>query len=783
MSEPSKEAARLRFLLTSLGIILIFILTLVVVLAAYPVYLAPPPTLTPTRTLRPSITPSITLSPTPSLSPTLTRTRRPTFTPTITLTPTRTLTPTLSPTPPGPPTLTPARPVVGSSNYQLWPWTAERAGQVIDLIKDYPNTLTRQSRGEDDANYYAAFYYATVAQSEALLRFPDAPQAAQWRWGLAYSLALVGNPGAGAAYADLLVTALNRDETDLKGLSAWFQRQEPRFELLTTSLGSSPGYLGNILVQVDGPGSAFLLLRESSSGYRIDVLASLFDFVNQPSYRSFVGDVNGDEFPEVAFFPSSPLAEKDLIQPRVFDVREDTAQELPFFPLDEKLIVGMDYDNQWAVIKNQEGEPVLQFKARLFPACPLDIERIYTWDGAWLVLAETNYTLHPNLATLGFCELVVDHAAAVWGPSIAAQFVEQTLPDWPSQTQADGKPFAADAKDEWRYRLGIYQALTGDGEAAKQGMQEIVTSPATPNSQWVKPANDFLSAYRSDADLYRACVSAQFCDPRQALADLIASLPPDASSSVLAKLGELGMAVRSSGYFDFDGDDVKETWFTVRHKAGERLEFWFLVANPERIFAFYVDSIDSNVPRLSYYQEEPLPPIVLLENTLTFQLQRLPGALQPYLSYPQLPRLYPDRFRLALVAAKEALFSGADPEEVQEQLLDIQESPGLLCRAFFTCDEYYYLLGLASELAGDESTGIESYLQVWWDSSKSPFTSMVRLRLKGQAVLPSATPTPTNTGTLLPTSTPTITGTPPTSTPSVETSTPTLTPTVTNPYP
>jgi hypothetical protein len=87
------------------------------------------------------------------------------------------------------------------------------------------------------------------------------------------------------------------------------------------------------------------------------------------------------------------------------------------------------------------------------------------------------------------------------------------------------------------------------------------------------------------------------------------------------------------------------------------------------------------------------------------------------------------------------------------------------------------MLGLASELAGDQASALDAYLSLWRDYSKSPFTTMARLKIGGATIPPS--PTPTLTSTLaLPTITPTATGTPPTGA-----ATPTRTPTTGGPYP
>ena len=84
MSDQPKNVAQNRLILTSLGVLIIFILGLLVVVSAYPVLLAPAIPDLPKYTSTPSITPTVTWTPTITLTPTITKTRRPTLTPTIT---------------------------------------------------------------------------------------------------------------------------------------------------------------------------------------------------------------------------------------------------------------------------------------------------------------------------------------------------------------------------------------------------------------------------------------------------------------------------------------------------------------------------------------------------------------------------------------------------------------------------------------------------------------------------------------------------------------------------
>jgi hypothetical protein len=775
MSEQPKNPAQNRLILTSIGILLIFILGLIVVITAYPALLRPaiPEFLRYTNT--PTNTSTATQTPTITLTPTVTNTRLPTQTPTITQTPTKTLTPTLTPTPPGPATLTPALPLASTNLYRMGSWSSDQADYLVSLIEDYPNTLPQPTPGVLDKSYFQGFRFAKLALEEALLRFPDAVEATRWHWLLAYTLARLGDAQAGEQFGDLIAQGLNSGEAKIEALPEWFAEKEPRLALTVKELTRPPDSLGSWLVQLGGAGGVTFWLQETSSGYQPHVLTESFNFLNPQDYSSLSADLTGDGNDEVVIYPRLSQNGRSLDAPQVFSLAESGSVQLAFDPTLYPLDIGTEFENNWTVQKNADNGYDLVFNASVFPACPVDIRLAYRWDGEKISAADSSYELKPNPQTLPYCRFVIEHAASAWEPGVTASLMEQLLPDWPPAKNEEGKAYKADTRDEWRYRLGLYNALAGDQEKARGYFQDVVSSPAVTDSKWVAEAGRFLDAYRTPADLYKACAQAEGCDARRALKMLIESIPADEYSTALTRLWEAGVTQRTTGYFDFDGDDVKESWFTVRHHPGEKLEFWILMPYKDGIKAIFVDSLESNRPVLSYYDEEEYPPTVLIDDSIAFRIERMPGRLTPYLSRPILPQLYPDRFQIAVDAARTALLSGGDPELVYQELLAIEKSPGLLCRARWRCDEYYYLVGLAAELAKNPNDAIAAYLDLWRNYTRSPFTTMARLKLIWTGVTPTAaitkTPTITPIGTITPwTTTPMASGTP---------STPTITPTPT----
>ena len=766
MSGPTDETKRVQFLLTNLVILTIVILGLVTFVAIYPRLFG-------TRRA-PNATASVALLPatetaTITLTPTVTRTPRPTLTPSITPTASETLTPSITPTPPGPPTLTPARPVPGDP-YKLVDWDAEQADNASALMNDYPNTLLITGTGglSDDA-YYDSFFYATVAEREALLRFNDAPQQPRWTWSLAYNLARTGDPLAGQAYADLITKALNQGEIEPDELVDWFQENEPRLELRLTPLKPPTGFTGSYLLEVRGPGSAFMRLLETPGAYQTLVLTSGFDFPNAPAAGTVVSDLTGDGFDELAIAYDPPYT-LTLENPLVFSLGEVITPTLDFRPSDDPFKVGIEFSNTWTAANNEKGSNDLVFESRFFPACPVTVRREYSWDGNHFTFVQAEYDVNPQPMTFSLCRYLVDHAASQWGPQAAIQIMEPLLGDWPPETDENGDPYPADAKDEWRYRLGVYHALLGEIEAAGEYFSGIVEQPTVPDSRFIEPAQAFLDAYQQPEDIYKACLPSAFCSPTQAMDYLLNQYPLPAGQDPVKFLTDNGMVLRAQGFFDFDLDGQGERWITLRHRPLEKLEFWILAPEKDGVKGLVWGNLDTNAPNLSYLDDEQIPPIVLSNGTDPFMLLRDSDTAEPYLFYPELPKFYPNRFQNRVDELGNQLLSGEDPEEIRDELLDVIEELGLPCKVTWTCDSYYYYLGLAYELAGNDRLATETYKLLWDNYSKSPFTTLARLKLTPTILPPTATPTITPTPTLTPTPTATPTSTP--------TPTPTLTPTL-----
>lgn len=457
-----------------------------------------------------------------------------------------------------------------------------------------------------------------------------------------------------------------------------------------------------------------------------------------------MGDLTGDGNDEAVIYYSQDPVDTFLRTPVVLSLVSSQPVELPFVP-DEPLDLGTEFSGTWQQAQGTGGDNLLQFNARILPACPVDITRIYSWNGEAFELVSTRFQLAPEPSIVEYCEITVEHAARLWGHEYSAEFMETLLPYWPPERMVDGRLYRPEARDEWLYRLGVSQALAGNVEKARSYLREIIDTPSQPGSAWIQHAQDFLDLYRSDDDLYSACTQSIECDARAALKFITAKIPLERYSRAHIDLRAYGVVLRSSGLFDFDRDGEQERWFVVRHRESQKLELWVLGRNNDRIDALFVDEAETASPSFRYSDQQVEPPIVQLELGRGFKLEHVPGSGEPFISRHTV-EFAPTTFtRDALEAAIEDLFSGEDPAEVLAVLENLGESERFNCLNFRICDRYYYVLGLAYELNNREREAIDTYVKLWWENRDSPFTTMARLKLES---IIRVTPAPTpRTGT------------------------------------
>ncbi|MFN2174726.1 MAG: hypothetical protein ACK2U3_02075 [Anaerolineales bacterium] len=771
------DTKRKQYLLAILIILVVIVMGLVFVIGSYPYFLAPEPTKTGTitNTIRATQTATNTTTITPTA--TVTKTSRPTFSPTFTLTPSITSTPAPSATPTGLPTLTPALPLGNNLVYTLSGWKPENADYLIKLMEGYPDTLPESERGEDNADYYGSFEYTLIALSDALFRFPGSVFVEDWNWHYAFNLARIGDTEAGESYAKIIRDGLNTDSVTVQKLKSWFKASEPRLDISLVKIDPIPGVLNSYIAEIRGGGGAYIWLLETEEGFKTIVLETIFDFTKQPQVIWILEDLNNNlqDGKEIVIYSSNKPGDYAIQPPEVLNISRPVPGELQFIPEKDLFNIGMDFVNHWSVSKTAADQNQLLFQTRVYPVCPVTIKRSYLWNGTFFDNTTEDYRVEPLPGALFFCEYILDHAERIWGPQAAVKIMETILPAWPPQVDADKKPYPLDALDGLLYRLALNHALAGNSKEAKDYLSQLINNPSIPNSRWVEPARQFLNSYKLPDDIYNACISTPECIPSYALEYLVENIPSEKLDNPVQTLLDLGVNITSSGYFDFEGDNQEERWITVKHRPTTQLEYWILADSQSGKKAIRVGAVDANPPITELLDEgfvsedyDHLKNVVFVDKKYAFIMKRIPDRWEPYIEFIPLRAEYPSHFQNGMDIAEEYLFEKNDPLQARIELLNLEDWPGLHCEVTWSCDRYYYMLGLASELSGYERESIDVYLKLWRLYPESPFTTMARVKLAGPGMQPSPIPavaltaTPTASSSIIPTGTasPTVSSTP-----------------------
>jgi hypothetical protein len=83
----------------------------------------------------------------------------------------------------------------------------------------------------------------------------------------------------------------------------------------------------------------------------------------------------------MVIYRTTPPDSLELLLPTVFTLASSPLEELAFNPGTAPFFIGMDYTVEWYPSPGEQGGFDLSVKDTLFPACPLELDRTYDWDG------------------------------------------------------------------------------------------------------------------------------------------------------------------------------------------------------------------------------------------------------------------------------------------------------------------------------------------------------------------------------------------------------------------
>ena len=725
-------------------LIVVFSLALLLFFAVV-VNFAQQPASQPTLTSRPLLftytsppSPVATHTSTITLTPRPTWTLRPSSTVTETPLPTATTTSTLART------LTPASPANFNDRYELKPWDLSQQVQTVELLQ--ANAILSHT----DASFRAL----AIAEGEASLRFPAALDAVAWSWDRAYNLLRIDDTLGIALYSQSIQSILSSGQVRVDDLPAWFAENESRLALNLYPLPALPGELSRGLIELVGEGSAFLWLVETPLEVTVHPLQNDLDF-DQAHVNAFMyADLTGDVTPELVIYRQSTPGLTQLTIPLIFNLSVSPPVMLP---VEHQVPVDFGFEPQLDVeiASRDNGKPSLRTSYLLLPACPTYVSREYTWNDSEFTASPLTYELVPLPESLAFCDLVLEAAFSSWDPLAALVVAAPLLESWPPQVDIDGHPYPMDTLDQLRYRLGLASALAGQISQAVEYLDLVVDSPTTSASRWIEPARQFLQAYLRPEDIYTACRTADLCNMRDALRLLVHLSGLNEPAQVWSYLKNHGVTITSSGLFDFDLDGQDERWLIIQPSPDAKLEFWILSETVSAVQAVFVEVFEAGKSLPYYHQPAGDIPVVQFELHKGIVFNRLDDTRETYITWVDVEYSRPTLILDGMIDAQNALFQGADPRLVLDNLLELFNSPRFKgdCIAFRICDQFHYLLALVNDLLGEQGSAIDEYLWVWRNYPRSPYATMARLKL-------DYFPLPTYTFTPIPSRTPTRTRTP-----------------------
>jgi hypothetical protein len=664
--------------------------------------------------------------------------------PRSTASPFPTLTPTVTRAHPQISTLTPGTPSnLNVSSYTLQNWTEREALELISHVETY---ISSKENYYSDlgiygwAGYMQEFEVLSYALDEALLRFPDSPQAMYWQFERCYYLAFSDAYGQDQqakeldCYGDLIVNALNTEVVDIENLPVWFAAYEERLVINIVNLEPPPGYkLSKLLELESADEEAIILLLQSPGGYEFYGIFSNLFYYRGAWVETIFEDITGDGYAELIFRYGGNSCCGFFNYINIYDLHQVPPHRLAIFD-DDGLYewIGALDSGEYHPLDDDANFPGFIFESRpdtYGDPCTLSTLKTFHWTGTYFELVNTKHEIQSpgKYDDQELCTYVID--------TISDPIEMEVVVDVLSNVYLDKMPLDV-IRDELRYRLGEFYARIGKWEKAKVYLEDLLSHTYyLPDNPYLSPAELLLAEYESIDDYYNICSQIEICDRIIAINDLTSTIPIEAFPRLSEILHDWSVPIISHGYFDFDYDNYLEQWFVIQDPNTRKFEFWIFTKAPQNIQSIRVSNINTRYPDIELTSDYQSMNVTQLDEGTRFVFDWSPGIQEAFVYHLHDGTVEEgdvafEFFEETLNSSYADLIQGSEPTLVLEALQSINDLIDEDKSHRISYARYYYVLGLVSELLQEEESAIEYYLQLWKNFPDSTYAVMARLKLR-----------------------------------------------------
>jgi hypothetical protein len=295
-----------------------------------------------------------------------------------------------------------------------------------------------------------------------------------------------------------------------------------------------------------------------------------------------------------------------------------------------------------------------------------------------------------------------------------------------------------DDRDGARFKIGIYLAVHNEWEAAVQQMEKVISSPVIPSSRWISIAQRFLDNYHKPADLPNACASSGICYKLLGIGDLVEIYRHESTETKIVEyLINNGTPIIDQGVVDINQDDRVNHWITIEYPEYDYSDHWLLLDQDHGYELVQLGrSIDNQPLKIEYLPAFQDCHVIATNADLysgKFVLCHTDNSSD--VNFYGFDRYLQSTINSRLNQYEQLLLSEPNIESIGNGIHELKpfiDELEQLDIGYFpsSIPNWYYLLGLYYELAGNQDDAAQNYLTLWIYYPNSPYAIMAKAKLQ-----------------------------------------------------